>query len=340
MRQASLKQLSELTHSTLVGDPGFLICGVDELALATEKEASFCAHPKYFSLLEKTKAGVVCVDRNTPLLANKNYLISDHPSLTFQKLIDFFLKETARTSYFEGIHPSSVIHPTAQIGENVTIGPQVTIDAYCKIGANSQIGAGTVICAHVEIGTHVILYPRVTIREGCKLGNRVIIQSGAVIGSCGFGYTTTEKGEHLKQDQLGIVVLEDDVEIGANTTIDRARFKKTLISKGTKIDNLVQIGHNVELGPYNLIVSQTGISGSVKTGHHVVMGGQTGTVGHIEIAPQAFFAARSGIKKSIKKAGKYGGNPAISLDLYNREQVHLRKVAEYSKRLQLLEKQT
>jgi UDP-3-O-[3-hydroxymyristoyl] glucosamine N-acyltransferase len=158
-----------------------------------------------------------------------------------------------------------------------------------------------------------------------------------VIGSCGFGYTTSPKGEHTKQEQLGNVVLEDEVEIGANTTIDRARFKETRIGKGTKIDNLVQIGHNTELGPHNMIVSQTGISGSVKTGRNVVMGGQTGTVGHIEIAAGAMFAARSGIKKSITEAGKYGGNPAISLDSHNREQVHLRRVADYAKRLQALE---
>jgi UDP-3-O-[3-hydroxymyristoyl] glucosamine N-acyltransferase len=169
------------------------------------------------------------------------------------------------------------------------------------------------------------------------IGSRVVIQPGAVIGSCGFGYSTDAQGKHQKQQQMGIVVIEDDVEIGSNTTIDRARFKETLICRGTKIDNLVQIAHNVILGPHNLIVSQTGISGSVKTGKYVVMAGQTGTVGHIDIADGAMFAARSGIKKSIKTGGKYGGNPAIPLAEHQREQVYLKNIQKIAAKLRELE---
>ncbi|MFS8563724.1 MAG: UDP-3-O-(3-hydroxymyristoyl)glucosamine N-acyltransferase [Rhabdochlamydiaceae bacterium] len=252
--------------------------------------------------------------------------------------MNLFLSLDTALSGFKGIHPTAVIHPSAKIGKNVHIGPYVVIDQESEVGDHTIIHAGSCLASLVKVGSHCVIHSHVTIREQCILGNRVTLQPGAVIGSCGFGYTTDARGEHTKQQQLGIVVLEDDVEIGASTAIDRARFKETRICKGTKIDNLVQIGHNVRLGPFNLIVSQTGISGSVKTGRNVVMGGQTGTVGHIEIADGALFAARSGIKKSIKQAGKYGGNPAISLDAHHREQVYLKRVADYGKKIEALER--
>lgn len=321
-----LAELAELTDTQLIGDPTHGISGVADLDSATPSDVSFLANPLYRPLLKTTKAGLICIDSETPRLEGKNYLICNNPSATFQLLVKLFVP--GFISGFRGIHPTAVIHPSATIGPNVTIGPYAVVDAHCTIDSGTVLGPSVTLGPGVEIGSHSHLHAHVTIREGCKIGHRVIIQPGTVIGSCGYGYTTDEKGIHRKQEQLGIVVIEDDVEIGANTTIDRARFKETRICRGTKIDNLVQIAHNVELGPYNLIVSQTGISGSVKTGHHVVMAGQTGTVGHIEIADKALFAARSGIKKSIKTAGKYGGNPAVPLDQHQREQVSQKKYAE------------
>ncbi|NNM42955.1 MAG: UDP-3-O-(3-hydroxymyristoyl)glucosamine N-acyltransferase, partial [Chlamydiae bacterium] len=183
------------------------------------------------------------------------------------------------------------------------------------------------------------LHPHAVVRELCHLGDRVILQPGAVIGSCGFGYTTDAKGDHTKLEQLGSVVLQDDVEIGANTTIDRARFSKTLISKGSKIDNLVQIGHNVQVGPNNIIISQSGLAGSVKTGRNVVLGGQAGAVGHIEIADYVMIATRGGISKSMTKPGKYAGSPVMPIEDYNRQQVQLRKISEYIQQIQELSKE-
>lgn len=336
MRTFTLQELADLTQSTLIGNPSYVITGIEDLESAGSEEISFCANSRYIPLLERTKAGAVCIDSKTPVIKGKNFLVSEDPSATFQVLIQLFLSDNT-SSAFTNIHASAVIHSSCKLGQNVQIGPHVVIDQGCVIGDHTVIQAGSSIGPFVKIGSHCLLYPNVTIGERCLLGNRVMIQPGAVIGSCGFGYTTNARGEHTKQRQLGIVVLEDDVEIGAGTTIDRARFKETRIGKGTKIDNLVQIGHNVLLGPHNLIVSQTGISGSVKTGRNVVMGGQTGTVGHIEIADGALFAARSGIKKSIKKAGKYGGNPALSLDAHNREQVYLKRVADYARKIEALE---
>lgn len=338
MEHQKLQNLAKLTGAELIGDPDYLITGVDDLAAASSSDASFLANPLYRPLLKTTLAGVICIDPLTPRVEGKNYLVSDHPSKTFQEIVKLFSPSEKTTSGFQGIHPTAVIHPTAQIASTAHIGPYCVVDAHCIIGEETRLGPSVILGAGVEVGTHCILYPHSTVREGCKLGNRVILQPGAVIGSCGFGYTTNEKGQHSKQEQLGIVVLEDDVEIGAQTTIDRARFKETRICQGTKIDNLVQIGHNCHIGSHNIIVSQTGISGSVKTGRYVIMGGQTGVVGHLTIADGAMFAARSGIKKSINSSGKYGGNPAVPLGEHQREQVHLKNIKEHAEKLRDLEK--
>jgi UDP-3-O-[3-hydroxymyristoyl] glucosamine N-acyltransferase len=333
----TLKELSLITDSELIGDPAHLITGVEDLESASSTEASFLANPRYRSLLATTSAGVICIDPATPRIDGKNYLISSSPTATFQKLIELFGKDRLPSSGFTGIHPTAVIHPSATLAPDVTVGPYCVIDAGSTLGSKTILEPHVVIGAGVTIGKSCHLHPQCTVREGCQLGDRVVLQPGAVIGSCGFGYATDAQGKHQKQEQMGIVVLEDDVEIGANTTIDRARFKETRICRGTKVDNLVQIAHNVHLGAHNLIVSQTGISGSVKTGKYVVMGGQTGTVGHIEIADGAMFAARSGIKKSIKTGGKYGGNPAIPLAEHQRDQVYLKNIRELASKLRELE---
>lgn len=338
--QQTLRNLSKLTQAKLIGDPEHIITGVDDLAHAKSSDASFLANPLYRPLLKTTLAGVICIDPATPptsLIEGKNYLVSDNPSETFQQIVKLFSVSEKTTSGFQGIHPAAVVHPTAQIAPNVTIGPCCVVDAHCIIEEGTLLAPSVTLGAGVKVGSHCILHSHVTVREGCQLGNRVIIQPGAVIGSCGFGYTPNKKGEHIKQEQLGIVVLEDDVEIGANTTIDRARFKETRICRGTKIDNLVMIGHNCEIGAHNIIVSQTGVSGSVKTGRYVIMGGQTGVVGHLTIADGAMFAARSGIKKSITSGGKYGGNPAIPLMDHQREQVLLKNIKEHTDKIRALE---
>ncbi len=325
MDRFTLQELAEKTQAQLIGDPSIGVAGVSDLDSAGPADISFFSNPLYRPLRLQTKAAAICIHKDEPLISGKNFLLSESPSATFQRIAELFLGDQFTTG-FSGIHPTAVIHPTAILGKSLQIGPHVVIDQGCVIGDRTRIGAGTVFCSAVEVGADCLIHPNVTIREGCKLGNRVILQPGVVLGSCGYGYITDAKGIHTKLDQYGIVIIEDDVEIGANTTIDRARFHETRIGKGTKIDNLVQIAHNVQLGPHNLIVSQTGISGSVTTGRNVVMGGQTGTVGHLKIADGALFAARSGIKKSIAKGGKYGGNPAIPLDQHHREEVTLRKL--------------
>ncbi|MGL5626286.1 MAG: UDP-3-O-(3-hydroxymyristoyl)glucosamine N-acyltransferase [Candidatus Rhabdochlamydia sp.] len=328
MKKFTLQEIADLTESTLVGNPNHLISSVDSLDNAGSEDASFLANPLYRTSMNLSKAGVICIENTFPLEEGKNFLLSDNPSITFQKIIKILLLPQ-NSSGFKGIHSSAVIHESAEIGQNVQIGPSVVIDKNTKIGDGCIIYPFTFIGPNSCIGENCIIYSNVTIREKTILGNRVILQPGVVIGSCGFGYTTDQKGQHSKLEQLGSVIIEDDVEIGANAAIDRARFKVTKIGKGTKIDNLVQIAHNVSIGSNNIVVSQTGIAGSVKTGESVMFGGQVGVVGHVEIASNVMIATRGGVSKSIDKPGKYGGSPVMPLPKYNREQARVRKIPKY-----------
>ncbi len=341
MKKFTLKEIAELTGSQLVGHPDHPITSFAELETATESDISFFARPRfdhirYETALNETKAGAIFADSETKLIAGKNFLIHPSPSLAFQQVLEMMLPP-AQTA-FGGIHETAVIHESCRLGKNVTVCPYAVIDHSVTIGDGTTISSGSYIGADTSIGNDCLIHPRVTIRERTKIGNRVTIQPGAVIGSCGFGYQTDEKGRHIHLKHLGQVVIEDDVDIGANTTIDRARFKETRIKRGTKIDNLVQIGHGVKVGEDNLIVSQTGIAGSTETGRHVVLGGQVAVNGHIKLASGVVVTARTGVSKSLTQAGKYGGVPATSLAEYNRNSVYLRNIEKYIKRIEALEK--
>lgn len=332
-----LSEIAQLLDVEMKGDPACIITGVRDLASAGCSDASFLANMRYKEAMLSSQAGVICLRPEEFPNDQRNYLLCSSPSKSFQQLVELFLGRD-EGSGFDEIHPTAVIHPSCQLGRGVRIGPYVVIDQGVKIGDQTQIGAHTSIGHQVEIGSHCTIHSHVTIRERCKLGHRVIVQPGAVIGSCGFGFIMGPDGRYEKLEQLGIVEIEDEVEVGACTTIDRARFGMTRIGRGTKLDNLVQIAHNVELGPHNIIVSQTGIAGSSKTGSYVVMGGQTGVVGHVEIADRVMIASRGGVSKSLTKPGeKYSGAPVLPLGEYNRQQVYLRKIAYYVKKLEELE---
>lgn len=333
----SLADLATLTKSRLSGDPSHMISGVADLETASLQDASFFSNPRYQQAMKNSNAGVIFVDSNASLLEGKNYLISDQPSQAFQQLVDTLFPPRQSPSGFKGIHPTAVIHETAEIEEGVTVGPHAVIDEGVKIGQNTFIGAGVYVGPETTIGSSCLIYPHVTIREGCQIGHRVIIQPGAVIGSCGFGYITDKQGKHVKLNQVGNVVIEDDVEIGANTTIDRSRFKSTKVSQGSKIDNLVQLGHGVIVGPHNIIVAQTGIAGSTSTGRYVVLAGQVAVAGHLHLGDGVTVAGKSGVSKSLS-SGKYGGIPAVALDEYNRNQVFLRNIEKYVEQLKSLDK--
>lgn len=337
MQQKSftVKELAELTQSEVIGNPNHLISYVDELETATVNDASFLDNPRYEQQMRDSKAGVIFVSGAIKRVEGKNYLVHKHPTVAFQKVIDLFIPKAQ--SGFTAIHKTALIHDTALIGEGVTIGPYAVIERGVTIGAHTTISAHVSIGAEVVIGSHCMLYPHAVVRERCSLGNRVILQPGCVIGSCGFGYFTDGQGRHHALEQRGSVIIEDDVEIGANTTIDRARFKSTRIMRGTKIDNLVQIAHQVQLGEDNLIISQVGIAGSTKTGRNVVLGGQVGVVGHIVLADEVMMAARSAATKSILKGGIYSGAPAMPLKEHHEQVAHLRNIKKLAARIKALE---
>lgn len=342
-RVFTLAELADLTQARLIGNPEYQISNVADLDSATSEDASFFTKgpygqvSRYEKALQASAAGVVFVHPETPLMEGRNYLLHEDPSRAFQTTIEAIKGKEPFLTGFSSIDPTAVIHPTARMGQGVTVGPQAVIDAEVTIGDRTHIGAGCYIGPQTTLGSDCLLHPHVTVREQCAIGNRVILQPGVVIGSCGFGYTTNRQGQHIKLNQVGSVTIEDDVEIGANTTIDRSRFKTTRIGRGTKIDNQVQIGHGVTIGPYNLIVAQTGIAGSTETGRHVVLAGQCGVNGHIKIADGVILSARAAASKSITKAGKYGGVPAMPLDEHNRLTVHQRHLAKYVERLRELE---
>lgn len=335
MIRYKLSELAAKTAATLIGNPDAIISGVNTLDEATPEDLSFLANSKYTEAMKKSSAGAICIDPLSLKCENKNYLISDNPSRTFQIIAELLLS-TNQKSGFTGIHPTAVIHPSAIIHPTANIGPYAVIDQGSKIGENTSISAHVSIGFCVEIGKDCFLHPSAIVRERCILKNRVILQPGAVIGSCGFGYLPDHKGVYHKLEQLGIVILEDDVEIGANTTIDRSRFKATLVRRGSKIDNLCQIAHNVEIGEDNVIAAQTGIAGSAKTGKHVMLGGQVGIVGHIVLDDKVMIATRGGASKSLK-AGVYRGSPAIPMQDYNRQEVYIRKIESYAERIKMLE---
>jgi UDP-3-O-[3-hydroxymyristoyl] glucosamine N-acyltransferase len=276
------------------------ITGINTLADAKKGEISFFHNEKYKKYLKDTKASAVLIEeRFKELLPNDCIaLVTDEPYLKLALLTKYYAKAPWEDGGFKA-NASAKIDPSVRIGKNAKIGKNVIIMPNVTIGADVEIDEGSII------------YPNVTIYRDTKIGKNVTIHAGSVIGSDGFGYAHTKDGRHVKIYHLGRVVIEDDVEIGANTTVDRAVFGETRIKKGSKIDNLVQIGHNCEIGEYSILVSQVGLSGSTKLGRNVVMGGQSATAGHLEIAPFTTIAARGGVTKSVKNPGVYSGFPLM-----------------------------
>jgi UDP-3-O-[3-hydroxymyristoyl] glucosamine N-acyltransferase len=330
----TIKELASFTQCEIIGNENHKIFGINSLEAATSDEASFLANERYNEALKNSQAGVICINQSGPIIKGKNYLVSANPSRAFQTIAELLLSDIP--SAFTGIHQTAVIHSSAIIGKNVNVGPYVVIDQKAIIKDNCTIYANTYIGPNVKIGNDCVIYSNVTIRENSKIGNKVIIQPGAVIGSCGFGFLADEQGKYHKLNQIGNVVIEDEVEIGANTTIDRARFDKTLIRKGTKIDNLVQIAHNVQIGENTAVAAQSGISGSSKLGNNVVLAGQVGVAGHLNLSDKVMVGAQSGISKNLP-SGKYRGTPAQPISEWNREHVYVRKLSEYFDKIKELE---
>ena len=312
----TIREIAEWLGGEIAGGTDKGLPAIDRVAKIEEAmpgSLTFLANPKYEKQLGTTNASAVLVSRKLDL--NK---IADRASVVFIRVDDPYvaflhvLKRLTPTidPFFPGVHSTAVISPNAVLGKNVSVGAYAVIGEKAIIGSSTKIGDGCIIGMQTQIGADCILYPNVVVYHQCILGKKVILHSGAVIGSDGFGFAPKPDGTYEKIPQLGIVVIEDDVEIGANTTVDRAVMGDTRIRRGVKIDNLVQIAHNVVIGEDTVIAAQTGISGSTKIGKQCMIGGQVGITGHIEIADHTVIMAQSGVHGNIQEPGKsFFGSP-------------------------------
>ena len=298
----------------LRGNPDLEIEGLCGISDNLPGRLSFLARPKHARAAQQSRIPAFVVPPGVEV-AGKSCLEHAAPEVAIARVASLF--ERSRLSQDCAIHPSAVIDPSARLGEGVRIGPFVVIGRDAAIGARSVVHAGAVLMDRVVVGEDCLIYPRVTVREDCVLGHRVTLQPGVVIGGDGYGYVPHE-GHHYKVPQLGNVVLADDVEVGANTTIDRGRFTETRVGRGSKIDNLVMIAHNVQTGEDCLIVAQTGISGSTKLGDRVTLAGQVGVTGHLDICSDVTVLGKSVVAKHVLRPGIYAGNPIRPADQWRR----------------------
>lgn len=337
MLNLTVKEVARLVSGKIIGDENLVIKSVAKIDEAKPGDLSFIYLPAYEKFQQTTQASALLVKPELQKTRKDiTYIEVDFPEKAFFAILREFF-----TPVFplEGIDRTAFIHPEAKLGNNVSIGKNVVVSKGCKVGDNTKIFHNTVLYEDVEVGNDCLIFSNISIREKCIIGNRVIIHSGTVIGSDGFGFSPDEKGVYHKIPQIGNVVIEDDVELGANVAIDRAALGSTIIKRGTKIDNLVQIAHNVIIGEDTVISSQTGISGSTKIGNHVIIAGQVGIVGHIEIGDNVVLMAQSGISKSIKKPGYYFGYPAKELKTSQKLEAHIRNLPDYAEKIKKLEEE-
>ena len=304
--QMTLGEIADFLKGEVLGDEKIIIKGVAGVTEAEEGEITFLSSPRYNHQISQTRASAIITSGEVEF-SSKPLIRVGNPSLAFAKIVEKF--RFRKAVHPKGIHPTAIIAKSVKLSKGVGIGAYTVVEKGVVIGSNTVIYPGCYIGRDTRIGNDTLIYANVSIREVTTLGNRVVIQSGSVIGSDGFGFIT-QKGRHERIPQIGKVVVEDDVEIGANVTIDRARFDKTVIGKGTKIDNLVQIAHNVVIGQNCIIVAQVGISGSTTIGNSVTLAGQAGIAGHISIGDHATVAGKAGVIKSVPANTVVWGFPA------------------------------
>jgi len=331
----TLKEIAGIVDGEIVGDKNTVVTGICGIKEAKEGDLTFIANPRYLSLMNHTKASAIITSRDVKS-APKPIIRTDNPSTAFARMVSLMAPNEVKRP--KGIHPTAVIGEKVKLGRNVAIQPYVVIEDNVEVKDNTVLYTGTYVGHHAKIGKDCVVYPYVIIRERVVIQNRVIIHGGTVIGSDGFGFSTV-KGVHHRIPQIGNVVIEDDVEIGANVTIDRARFDKTIIKKGTKVDNLVQIAHNVVVGDNSIIVAQSGISGSTTIGKNVTLAGQSGVIGHINIGDNAVVAAQAGVTKSVPPNACVSGYPAKPHTVAKRINACVQNLPDLYKKVRVLEEE-
>lgn len=335
-----LEELAARLDAVLEGDPATVITGVAGLDDAGPGDLSFLANPKYAPLVAGTRASAVLVDRNFAGEADAALLRVTNP---FHSMIQLVREAQALDRPAPGIHPSAIIDPSAEVDPGCRVGPLCIVEAGAKVGAGTILHAAVFVGRDAHIGADGEFYPHATVGNRVRVGDRVVVHAGAVLGSDGFGFIPGKDG-HEKVPQVGTVVVEDDVEIGANVTVDRGTLGETRIGRGVKIDNLVHIAHNVTVGENTLLVAQVGISGSTSIGADVTIAGQAGVGGHLRVGDGAVIAARAGVTKSVPAGNRVSDYPAINHDRARRLQVYYRRlpdlfdtVKELKKRIRELE---
>ena len=331
--ELTLKEIVKITGGKIIGDENVKIRNIAPIDKAKEGDITFLVNKKYIPFVKTTKASAIFVDKELKDV-KISQIVSDNPYLAYAKLLTFFTKKEIKHT---GISEKAIVEPSAKIAKEVTIYPNVYIGKNVEIGENTIIYPNVFIGDNSKIGKSCLIYANVSIYHDTIIGNNVIIHSGTVIGSDGFGYA--KDGEkYYKIPQIGNVIIEDDVEIGANCTVDRGAIEYTKIGKGVKIDNLVQIAHNVEIGENSVIVAQVGISGSTKIGKSVVLAGQVGIAGHLKIGDRVMVGAKSGIGKSLKDGEIVSGIPAIDHKKWLRWAVSYEKLPDLIKKVNEIEK--
>ncbi len=333
----SAKQIAEYIQGVVVGDEQATVQTFAKIEEGMPGAISFLANPKYESFIYETQSSIVLVNKDfQPEKEVKATLIKvDNAYESIAKLLTLYEMSKPKK---RGIDPLASIAPTAQIGENVYIAPYAVIGEGAVIGDNTQIHANTVIGDHAKVGSNCIIYPNVTVYHECRVGNNAILHAGCVIGADGFGHAPAADG-YEKIPQIGIVILEDNVEVGANTCIDRATMGATIIRKGVKLDNLIQIAHNVEVGSNTVMASQCGIAGSTKIGEWCMFGGQVGAAGHIKIGDRLNVGAQAGIAGNVKGGQTVIGSPAIDARIFARSSAVFKKLPEMYTTLNALQKE-
>jgi UDP-3-O-[3-hydroxymyristoyl] glucosamine N-acyltransferase len=331
----TLEEVARLVDGIPEGASSSPFTGIADLATAGENDISFLSHPRYRQRAEQTRAGLLLLPPEETVSFAGATVRVENPSGAFGRLIEHFLPPVNDPA--PGIHPKAIVDEGATVPASVHVGAGSVIEAGVRIGEDTTIGPGCLIGRESQIGNNCTLHAGVILRERTLLGSRVILQPGAVIGSDGFGYEF-EEGRHKKIPQVGFVQIDDDVEIGANTTIDRGRFGRTWIKEGTKIDNLVMVAHNVSIGPHAIIVAQCGISGSSHLGSHVTMAGQSAVVGHVEVGDQVTLTAWTAVTKDILEKGIYRGGPARPMKESMRIEALTARLPELYQRIRDLEK--
>ncbi|MBN2584859.1 MAG: UDP-3-O-(3-hydroxymyristoyl)glucosamine N-acyltransferase [Planctomycetes bacterium] len=330
----TVAELAELVGGSVEGDGAVTIRGVGGLGTATGEQVSFVANPKYAPRAAETRAGALIVGPKFAATTTAALIRVGNPDAAFAQVATLFAPPP-RTEP-TGVHPSAVVGEGVRVGKDVSIGPQAVVERGAVIGDGTVLRACVYVGPGVQVGRQCLIYPHVTIREGTTLGDRVIIHAGTVVGADGFGYTVTG-GRRVKIPQLGGVLIEDDAEIGANVTIDRARFDRTVIGRNVKIDNLVQIAHNVQIGENTVIVSLCAVAGSTTLGRNCVLGGQVAIDGHLTVGDNVMIAAKSGVTKDVPSNSVISGFPAQDHKHDLRMTAELRKLMGASKRLEDIE---